>query len=84
MFQPIRMNAAETSASSAIADWTPLTVVCRSWTTYEIETFHERGVDDQDEHRHRDEDGQLGTARRLLRDGGVDGAFAHPCIPASQ
>jgi hypothetical protein len=27
---PMRMNAAETSASSAIADWTPLTVVPRS------------------------------------------------------
>src|SRR6201986_5051754 len=36
---PIRMNAAETSASSAIADWTPLAVVCRSRTTAEIETF---------------------------------------------
>ena len=36
---PIRMNAAETSASSAIADWTPLTVVPRSSTTAEIETF---------------------------------------------
>src|SRR3954454_17135972 len=35
----IRMNAAETSASSAIADWTPLTVVSRSPTTAEIETF---------------------------------------------
>ena len=35
----IRMNAAETSASSAIADWTPLTVVSRSSTTAEIETF---------------------------------------------
>ena len=35
----IRMNAAETSASSAIADWTPLTVVPRSSTTAEIETF---------------------------------------------
>ena len=33
------MNAAETSASSAIADWTPLTVVSRSLTTAEIETF---------------------------------------------
>jgi hypothetical protein len=33
------MNAAETSASSAIADWTPLAVVSRSWTTAEIETF---------------------------------------------
>ena len=33
------MNAAETSASSAIADWTPLTVVSRSSTTDEIETF---------------------------------------------
>ena len=36
---PIRMNAADTSASSAIADWTPLTVVSRSSTTAEIETF---------------------------------------------
>ena len=36
---PIRMNAADTSASSAIADWTRLTVVPRSWTTAEIETF---------------------------------------------
>jgi hypothetical protein len=36
---PIRMNAAETSASSAIADWTPLTVVSRSRTTAEIDTF---------------------------------------------
>ncbi len=35
----IRMNAAETRASSAIADWTPLTVVSRSSTTAEIETF---------------------------------------------
>ena len=33
------MNAAETSASSAIADWTPLTVVSRSSTTAEIDTF---------------------------------------------
>ena len=33
------MNAAETSASSAMADWTPLTVVPRSSTTAEIETF---------------------------------------------
>src|SRR5437868_14956091 len=33
------MNAAETRASSAIADWTPLTVVPRSPTTAEIETF---------------------------------------------
>ena len=36
---PMRMNAAETSASSAIADWTPLTVVSRSSTTAEIDTF---------------------------------------------
>src|SRR5215217_788906 len=36
---PIRMNAAETSASSAIADCTPLTVVSRSRTTDEIDTF---------------------------------------------
>jgi hypothetical protein len=33
------MNAAETSASSAIADCTPLTVVSRSSTTAAIETF---------------------------------------------
>ena len=33
------MNAAETSASSAIADWTPLAVVSRSLTTAEIDTF---------------------------------------------
>src|SRR5947208_12264053 len=33
------MNAAETSASSAIADWTPLAVVWRSLTTAEIDTF---------------------------------------------
>src|SRR3954454_6161831 len=33
------MNAAETSASRAIADWTPLAVVSRSLTTAEIETF---------------------------------------------
>ena len=33
------MNAADTSASSAIADWTPLTVVPRSLTTAEIDTF---------------------------------------------
>ena len=36
---PMRMNAADTRASSAIADWTPLTVVSRSATTAEIETF---------------------------------------------
>ena len=36
---PIRMNAAETRASSAIADWTLLTVVSRSRTTAEIDTF---------------------------------------------
>src|SRR3954447_14409372 len=33
------MNAAETSASSAMADWTPLTVVSRSRTTAEMDTF---------------------------------------------
>ena len=33
------MNAADTSASSAIADWTPLTVVCRSCTTDAMDTF---------------------------------------------
>src|SRR3954447_22348396 len=33
------MNAAETSASRAIAPWTSLTVVSRSSTTLEIDTF---------------------------------------------
>ena len=33
------MNAAETRASSAIAVWTALTVVSRSLTTAEIDTF---------------------------------------------
>ena len=33
------MNAAETSASSAIADCTPLAVVSRSVMTAEIDTF---------------------------------------------
>ena len=33
------MKAADTSASSAIADWTPLTVVSTSSTTAEIDTF---------------------------------------------
>jgi hypothetical protein len=33
------MNAAETSASRAIADCTPLAVVSRSCTTAEIDTF---------------------------------------------
>ena len=35
----MRMNAADTSASSAIADCTPLAVVSRSCTTAEIDTF---------------------------------------------
>ena len=35
----IRMNAAETRASRAIADCTPLAVVSRSSTTAEIDTF---------------------------------------------
>src|SRR3954469_1769490 len=36
---PTRMNVAEIRASNAIADCTPLTVVSRSRTTDEIETF---------------------------------------------
>src|SRR5262245_59724889 len=36
---PMRMKAADTSASRAIADCTPLTVVSRSWTTAEIDKF---------------------------------------------
>src|SRR4051794_36904448 len=36
---PMRMNAADTSASRAIAPCTPLTVVPRSLTTAEIDTF---------------------------------------------
>src|SRR4051794_31646663 len=36
---PMRMKAADTNASSAIADCTPLTLASRSLTTDEIETF---------------------------------------------
>src|SRR4029453_1611593 len=36
---PIRMNAAAPRARTGIADWTPLTVVSRSRTTAEIDTF---------------------------------------------
>ncbi len=36
---PIRMNAADTNASNAIADCTPLTVVSRSRTTAAMDTF---------------------------------------------
>jgi hypothetical protein len=35
----MRMNAADTRASRAIADCTPLAVVSRSCTTAEIDTF---------------------------------------------
>src|SRR3954470_4684514 len=35
----MRMNAADTNDSIATADWTPLTVVSKSRTTAEIETF---------------------------------------------
>ena len=62
---PIRMNAADTSASSAIADCTPLTVVPRSWTTAEIDTFMMRRVDHEDEHRHRQEDRDTWVPGRL-------------------
>ena len=72
---PIRMNAAETSASSAIADWTPLTVVPRSRTTAEIDTFIKRGVHDQDEHGHRQADRQPVVGARGSRRG------AHRCCP---
>src|SRR5215510_2921599 len=36
---PMRMKAADTSASRAMADWTPLTVVPMSSTTAEMDTF---------------------------------------------
>ena len=39
IFELIKMNAADTSASRAMADCTPLAVVCKSWTTAEIDTF---------------------------------------------
>ena len=39
IFELMRMKAAETRASRAIADWTPLAVVSRSLTTAEIDTF---------------------------------------------
>ena len=39
IFELVRMKAADTRASRAIADWTPLAVVCRSLITAEIDTF---------------------------------------------
>ena len=71
---PIRMNAADTSASSAIADWTPLTVVSRSSDHRRDRHVHQRCVDDEHEHRHRQQDreqalrarGLLGTAGALV------------------
>ena len=39
IFELMRMKAAETKASRAMADWTPLAVVWRSLTTAEIDTF---------------------------------------------
>src|ERR1700729_3785594 len=39
IFELMRMNAADTKASRAMADWTPLAVVWRSVTTAEIDTF---------------------------------------------
>ncbi len=62
---PMRMNAAETSASSAIAAWMALTSVPRSSDHRRDRDIHDRRVDDEDEHRHRQQDGEQLVALRL-------------------
>ena len=49
------MNAAETSASSAIADCTPLDRRVEIVDHRGDRHVHQRRVDDQHEHRHREE-----------------------------
>ena len=81
---PIRMNAAETSASSAIADWMLLTVVPRSCDDRGDRHVHDRRVDDEDEHRHRQQErqesargrGAFADTRRL---GGLEGIGRGVC-----
>ena len=60
------MNAAETSASSAIADWTPLAVVSQVVHDGRDRDVHQRRVDDEHEHRHREQDRDEVVAARLL------------------
>jgi hypothetical protein len=50
------MNAAETSASSAIADWTPLRSRVEVPHDGRDRDVHQRRVDDEHEHRHREQD----------------------------
>ena len=52
------MNAAETRASSAIALWTELTVVSRSVDDRRDRHIHQRRVDDEHEHRRRQQERQ--------------------------
>src|ERR1700728_3461802 len=79
-FELMRMNAAETRASRAIAVWTPLAVVWRSRTTAEIDTF----MNDVSTTRTN-----IAAARRIASrgfaapPGGVPslGAFVTPTLP---
>ena len=74
----IRMKAAETSASSAIADWTLLTVASRSLGHGRDRHVHDRGVHHEDEHRHRQKERQPAAGRR---DSGLV-CLRHP-VPSS-
>ena len=69
---PMRMNAAETSASRAIAPCTPLAVVSRSCDDRRDRHVHERRVEDEHEHRHGEEDGEAAVELR-----GLGFAFSH-------
>jgi len=64
---PIRMNAAETSASSAIADLHAARRRVEVAHDGGDRHVHQRGVDDEHEHRHRQEDRQPGGCPRPLR-----------------
>src|SRR4051795_12095982 len=75
---PMRMNAAETSASSAIAPCTSLTVVPRSSTTLEIDTF----ISDVSTTSTNIAIARS-TARRLLPAGGAAGSGMLSLTPAS-
>ena len=76
----IRMNAAETSASSAIADWTPLDRRAEILDHGRDRHVHHRRVDHQHEHRHRQQDGESRIAGGFVRDTRARGGV-HPLSP---
>src|SRR4051812_28230508 len=71
---PIRMNAADTNASSAIAPWTLETVVPRSSTTLEIDTF----ISDVSTTRTNIAMASNRARRRLPASGVASGMTGHP------